>query len=261
VTAEDENGSPAIYFMSHRGPYRLGAGGLQYIGTDVEDVWDTFNAGAANTTCFTVHHAAKHQVWFFLATGSADNTNVRLVFDTRLGRTVSGDAVRKGWAKHDGNGATAYCGSLFANTVGATMSRDLKPYIGRTGAAGLIWKCDSSATDDSGTTFQAYVQSKEYAPAGLGRNVLLREPSLIAKVASGVTITVTGRQDFGLRSDATGTCLLTASGSETHVQKKAEGFQSANLGSIAYRIGDASAVSNQWTLDALFAPFEAGARR
>lgn len=261
VQADDEHGNPAIYFLSHRGPYRLGAQGLQYLGKDNETLWATVNLAPTGVTAHGVYHADKHQVWWWICTAAANNANVRMVFDTKLGRMAEGGAVRRGWAKHTGGGANARCSVMFSNTVAASMSIDLKPYIGQFDANNRIWKCDSTATDDAGTTFQAYVDTKEYAPAGLGRNVKLMEPSLLAEVASGVTLTVTGRIDHGLRSDPTGTALLTASGSETRVQKKIEGFAGADAGSVSFRIGDASAASNGWTADALIVPFEPGANR
>lgn len=257
VLAEDEDGNPALYFLSHRGPYRLGVGGLQYLGNDWETLWATINLAAA-PACHAVYHAAKHQLWWYVAT--AASPNLKMVFDTRLGKRTAGDAVRGGWAKHDGASASAYCSVMFSNTVGATMSRDLKPYIGRT-ANNTVWKCDSTATDDAGTTFQAYVDTKEFAPAGLGSNVSLQEPSVLAVAATGVTLTVTGRVDHGLRADPTGTVLLTASGTETRVQRKAEGFAGAEAGSVAFRIGDSAAASNQWTVDAVIVPFREGSTR
>lgn len=259
IQAEDENGNPCLYFWSHKGPYRLGAFGLQYLGADIEDI--TINLAASAGTVHGVYHADKHQVWWWVATGSSNAPDVRLVFDTKLGVTVAGNAVRKGWTKHTGDGASARCSVLFSNTVGATMSRDLKPYIGQGGAANRIWKCDSTATDDAGTTFQAYVDTKEYLPVGLGQNATLMEPSLLGAVGSGVTITVTGKVDHGLRSDPTGTVSLTAAGSETRVQRKVEGFAGADCGSVSFRIGDSAGISNTWTLDALVVPFKEGANR
>jgi hypothetical protein len=176
---------------------------------------------------------------------------VRIVFDTKLGQTTAGDAVRKGWAKHTGAGCNARCSVMFSNTVSAAMSRDLKPYIGQYDGNNRIWKCDSTATDDAGTTYQAYVDTREYGR--IGANHSLRDGVLIGQVASGVTVTVTARSDFGLEGSATGTALLTAAGSETRTQKRLEGLQTAGVGTFSLRIGDSTAASNQWTVDAVLA--------
>jgi hypothetical protein len=250
VQAEDENGAPCLYFLSHKGPYRIGPNGLQYLGGDNETLWATVTLASTTVVGHGVYHSDKHQVWWWVATGGADPT-IRIVFDTKLGQTTAGDAVRKGWAYHTGAGARARCSVMFSNTVGATMSRDLKPYIGQTDTGNAIWKCDSTATNDAGTNFQAYVDTREYGR--IGANHSLRDGTLIGQVASGVTVTVTARSDFGLEGSATGTALLTAAGSETRTQKRLEGLQTAGVGTFAFRIGDSAAASNQWTVDAVLA--------
>jgi len=138
---------------------------------------------------------------------------------------------------------------MFSTTVAASMSRELKPYIGQVDTNNTIWKCDSTATNDAGTNFQAYVETKEYGRIGAHHG--LRDGVLIGQVASGVTVTVTARSDFGLDGSATGTALLTAAGSETRTQKRLEGLQTAGVGTFALRIGDSAAASNQWTVDAV----------
>jgi hypothetical protein len=57
--------------------------------------------------------------------------------------------------------------------------------------------------------------------------------------------------DFGLSTAQGGTCSLTATGSETRVQRRIEGLQTAGAGVVGFRVGDAAAISNAWTLDAL----------
>ena len=164
-------------------------------------------------------------------------------------------AVRYGWANHDGRATEARCGVLFANTLGATMSRDLKPYVGRigTGVSGaVIWKEDTG-TDDAGTNFQAYAITKAYA-LQQGQNMgVLEDSYLTAETASGVTITLTLNRDFGLET-TTATALLTASASETRVQQKFEGAAISQAGYLQFQVGDASAASNAWVLDSIATP-------
>ncbi len=248
VQAEDERGAPCLYFLSHRGPYRIGPNGMQYLNGDNETLWATVNLAASSAPAHGTYHTDKHQIWWWIATGSNIEPDKRIVFDIALGRVLDEDDVRKGWALHTGSSCAAMCSVMFSNTVGATMSRDLKPYIGRI-SNNAIWKCDSTATDDAGTTFQAYVDTKEYGR--IGTNHSLREGVLIGQVASGVTITVTARSDFGLDGNATGSALLTAAGSETRVQRRLDGLQTAGVGTFALRIGDSAAISNQWTVDAV----------
>jgi hypothetical protein len=261
VIAEDEAGSPCLYWWSHKGPYRLGPSGIQYLGLDVQDLVDTVNLGASNVPVHAVYHAAKHEVWFFVSTGSGNDPDTKLMFDTKLGRSQSDGTVRQGWAKHTGVSAASRCSMLFSNTVGASMSRDYKPYVGRSGANNVIGKCDSSATDDYSTAFQAYVDTKEFlAPGGLDSNLAVNGGFVLGEVASGVTISVTPKTGYGAETITAGTALMTALGTETRIRKKLEGLQTAGAPSVAYRIGDAAAVASGFTIDAVLLEHEDGGR-
>lgn len=41
VSGEDATGNPCLYFLSERGPYRLGTSGVEYIGRNIETTWRT----------------------------------------------------------------------------------------------------------------------------------------------------------------------------------------------------------------------------
>ncbi len=47
------------------------------------------------------------------------------------------------------------------------MTRALKPYKGISSANNTIYKCDTG-TDDAGSAFQAYIDTKPLAPFGRG---------------------------------------------------------------------------------------------
>jgi hypothetical protein len=165
---------------------------------------------------------------------------VKVVFDVLLGRVVEADRVRRGWYKHTGSQAAARCSVMMSNTLGATMSSDLKPYIGRsTGTA--IWKCDTSATDDAGTAFQAYIKTKPVKVAVLGQNVGVGPTHLLAK-ASSATITQTIDRDYGLET-RTSTVSLAAAASETRVLRKFEASAAAGAGTVQFQWGDGSALA------------------
>lgn len=252
VEADDEDGGGALYFWTRKGPYRLGSNGFQYCGADIEDISSIVTLGAT-TLPHGVYHADKHQVWWWLPVSSGNTPTVKVVFDTKAGKTVNIDEVRqqvrRGWYKHDGETAKAYCSVMFSETLGVSMSHKLKPYIGYVTST-AIYECDTNATDDAGTTFRAYVDTKEYGT--VGRNHAIRQGVLIGQVASGVTITVQPISDFGLdTTGAVGTALLTAAASETRVQKRLDALQHAGVGTFRLRIGDAAAIANQWTIDAV----------
>ncbi len=254
VVAEDEVGNPALYFYSHRGPYRIAAGGvLQYCGRDNEDIWNTVNLSATGVAVHAVWYPKIHQIWWHVATGAANDPDVRMVQDVYLGRPDEHGQVRGGWSKHTGDAPSARCSALFSNTLGSAMSIDLKPYVGRSTGTTLL-KCDTSTTNDAGTNFAASVTSRPIqTSADLGVNVGVGNSFLLAKVASGVTITQTLVRDFGLES-RTSTVSLTAAASETRVLRKFEASDLAEAGIVQVTVGDASAASNTWTLDAWVAP-------
>ena len=136
---------------------------------------------------------------------------------------------------------------MFSNTVAASMSRDLKPYIGYSGSANTAWKLDTATTTDAGTAFQAYVITKAYAPGG-PKNCFIHRSYLLAKAASGVTIRQTLTADFGTNStfdDA----LLTPAGSETWVSPRFEDSRLADFNYVQIKWGDSAAVASAWQLD------------
>lgn len=245
---QDESGNPCVYFLDpETGPMRYGSGGLQWCGYDVQNFWSTVNLSATTRVAHGLYDYSTRRCIWWIATGASNDPDTMLVFHTREGVPTPNEGVRKGWAKWTGALGAARTSSLFAETVGATMSRRLKPYAGL--SASLLRAEDSSATDDNGTTFQAYLKSKAWAAGPLSVYKMVGKSYLKALVASGVTITQTFIRNFGDEANRTDTVTLTADGSETRVMKR---FQSAAL-TDAYtfqtQIGDAAAVSNNWLID------------
>lgn len=262
VLGEDGQGRSAVYFLSYQGPYRLGYDGLQYLGRDIEDVWRGFgsfttgvNLAANGIIGHGVYHADKQRVEWCLSTGASNTPVVRLVLYVRQANRVDEFGVRGGWVYHTLDVA-ARQSVMFSNTVGATMSRDLKPYLARSDAT--VVKTDIDATlNDSGTSFQAYVKTRSIVPAEqLGRNFAVRESILIAQPLAGLTLTQTLDRDYGLELQ-TSTVLLTAEATENHVIRKFDGSSNSDMGVVQVQIGDAAAQDGQWHLDALLIPVEA----
>lgn len=255
VTAIDSNGNPAVYWASKIGPMRICLDGQQFLGEDIVDVWDTVNLDAT-IPCHTVYYPALRQVWFYLATGTSMYPNKRVIFDTRFGRVTDISGVRKGWALHEGESTKAYCSCLFSGTVGASMSRKLKPYIGYTTST-AIWKCDTTDLDDAGTAYQAYIDSRSYAPWGLNRKGgMSSEAMLISTPQAGVTLRLTIYRDEGseaLVSDANLTDF-SDSGAAARVFPIFEDSKLADSFSFRCRIGDAQAIASTWNLDGLIIP-------
>lgn len=251
VRAEDKEGNAALYWMSHRGPYRWSINGLEYIGRGIEDyvLGDnaTINLAATKRVAVTSYYADKRQVWFWWATGSSNDPDTLAIYDVVSGgfsRVPTSDAL-----------ANVRCAVQFADTLGAAMSRKLKPYVGQTGGNTRIWKADTG-TDDNGAAFKAYVVTKAVEPGGPGFFGEVSDSILLAKSGSGVTISDMVIPDFDSTRAKTGTCLLTATGSETRVSRRIEdsGF-GEDVSFIQHQIGDAAAVANSWTLDRIVTPF------
>lgn len=255
VTAIDANGNPAVYWWSQTGPFRICADGQQYLGEDVVDLTATVNLDAT-IPCHAVYHKALRQVWFYIATGTSLYPDKKVVFDTLLGRVTQTVGVRLGWSLHSGEATKAYCSCLFSDTVAASMSRKLKPYIGYSGA-NEIWKTDTADASDNGTTFQAYLDSKSYAPWGLGRfGGMVGEAMIIATPSQGVTLQLTIHRNEGAESANSKADLTDLSDSENAAKVFAKFENSKLAGSLTFRcrIGDDQANQNTWSLDGLIVP-------
>jgi hypothetical protein len=177
ILGEDETGNDALYFLSRRGPYRVGINGVQYCGRDVEDVWATVNLNTAVGTdtvppAHGLYHADLHQVWWWVPTGDSPYPNLKLVFDVRQGQFVSTEGVRRGWALHTGASAAAWSSTVYADTVSTPITPDtdslrLKPYIGQVSEATIgeipdgprVWMTDIGTTDNGQPYIAALVSA------------------------------------------------------------------------------------------------------
>jgi hypothetical protein len=255
VTAIDMSGNPSIYWAAQSGMYRIGVNGQEFLGEDCVDIWETVNLDAT-IPCHTVYYRQLRQVWFYIATGSSQYPNKRIVFDTRLGKVTDILGVRNGWSLHEGESTKAYCSCMFSDSVGASMGRKLKPYIGYSGAT-AIWKSDTADGDDAGTLFQAYIDSKSYAPWGLDRmGGLSNEVSVIANPSQGVTIQLTIYRGEGIEASVSTADLTDHSdaASATKVFARFDNSRLADSYSFRCRVGDAQPAQGAWNLDAVIAP-------
>lgn len=257
---EDENGRPATYFMSMRGPYRLGAyGGLEWLGNDVQDITSATDYQLSRAVA--VYHADRKQVWFQIRVGAdAFYTGTRLIFDVSRGQRTAGKGVVGGWSRHVGASTNVYSMVMFSDSVGATMGLPLKPYAAI--ASGLtLWKLDADdETDDAGSTFQAYIDTKPYQLAGPQTRFTVTNPVLLAKAEADVSVRVTMTRDFGLET-STADADLSPADSETRVSYLLEDGRMDDAEYLSFRIGDAAAASTAWTIEQLEMLVHRGARR
>ena len=258
TVGEDETGNAAIYFNSFRGPYRWGLRGIEYIGKVMEDRTIganggvSFNLAATHVVAHTKWYADLRQVVFWWAVTADNDPTEGGIFS--VGRTApifggdNGEPSR--WSRFTGGMGTARCSVLFSNTIGASMSRDLKPYIGSTTAANTFGKT-YTGTQDLGVNYQAYIDTKEYSPWGNDYSGDVTAGQIIAAAQAGVTITVTTIADFGMQSRPD-TVSLTAAGTESRVQPRVGGAMTVgNVQSVHFRVGDSAEANTTWQIDEL----------
>ncbi len=266
VQGEDDHGQECLYFLSQRGPYRIGPGGLEYLGRDIEGTWNTVQQ-APSTPAFGVWHQQKRQVLWWVTTGAASSPNKVLVFHVRHGRRAENGDVRGGWAVFTEGYADALSAAMFANTLGATMSLDLKPYVGQKWTSGLpdgpCIKYDAAGvvTDRGGlaTTYIARVKTKAFAPNGQGGRGAVQHLYVLgtpANRALGVDVV----RDFGDETRS-GTATLPSSAAASRVLVKVEDDACAQDAMYVEIIVDddvTPASSAAWTVDSVGLRVHAG---
>jgi len=261
VQGEDESGFPCLYFLSRRGPYRLGPRGLEYLGRDIEVVWDTVNLAASAIVPFGVWHGEKRQVQWWLSTGVATAPNKKLIFHARYGRRDDTGAVRGGWAVHTEGAADAACAVMFANTIGNPMSLDLKPYVGQKWVTGLpdgpLIKYDADGTTtDRGAVASTYigrVKTAAFAPGGNGYKGRIQQAYVLGTPANRA-LAVDIISDFGAATRSGTAALPAATASETRELVKVEDdARAADAMYIELVVDDdvSPASSAAWAVDAI----------
>ncbi len=269
VEGEDRQGQPVLYFANELGVYRLTTDGdIHWISEGIDDLWKS-TVLSTTATAFTGVSGV-----FSLYHGQRGQLHVCNLSDGSSQLNVVYDVIAEGWTlvRH-ATTTTFACGTmgreLKYNPVDIKQTSTVeKPYVGGLNNSlgqSVIWKFDAeeSSTDGQtvtagptvvpGSTFQGYAKSKPYFPAGLGTNIQTHDAVLLAKAASGVTLTATIDRDFAAETK-TATVVLTAAGSETRVIRRVEESGFGSLGSVQFQIGDASAIANRWVLDALTIP-------
>lgn len=254
----DADGRSVVYFVDAQvGPSILGASGPRAISRGIRDLWDGPNATVNLKATIRVaqclynpNRGNSGQVLFWWATGSANQPDLGCIFD------IEG----QGWSVMDTGGEVRFasCAVMFAKTLGATMSRDLVPYVSHSAANNEILRMNTTDTSDDGTTFQAVLKTKPFL-FNDGNIVSLSTPVLMAEAASGVTLRLRCILDFG-RVTKTSTADLTltseeSAGGATHVFRK---FSDLEVGeqarAVEFEIGDTSAVANAWNISRIFVP-------
>ena len=257
VVGEDDAGNACLYFLSRRGPYRLTVNGLEYLGRDIETTWGTVNLASA-TPPYGVWHQTKRQVQWWVTTGASTPPNKKLVFHARRSQRDEAGNVRGGWANHTDGAADAFCAVMFANTLGATMSLDLKPYVGQQWVTSLPngpcfkYDADGTYTDRAGnvTTYIGRVKTGAFAPGGAGMKGRVTQAYVLGTPANRA-VAVSVISDFGAATRSGTATLPAASVSETRELVKIEDDTRAADSMYVEIVIDDTGSNAAWTVDAI----------
>jgi hypothetical protein len=187
------------------------------------------------------------QVWFWYSSGGND-PNELLIY------TIETGAWSRCPSSLGGNLHKTRCAVMFSTTTGASMSTDLKPYIGSTVTSNLLGKADSGSQDLQGTNYQALVTTKAYQPGGPLRRATISELWLLyTKPSQDATLTWVTIGDHGSSNQKSGTVVLSASADSAHQGVRIGNSNMGGVQYVQYQIGDGSAQDATWTLEALAA--------
>lgn len=249
VLAEDETGAPSLYWPSRRGYYRYGAGGVEYLGKDIEDLWATVNLSA--TYGITAdYHAEAGQIWVFVPTGSDNTPSVLLKFHVELGRRDGRGYVRGGWTRDDGNLAGSASVCMFSSAPASPMGLRLKPYHGKVASGGVVYKADhdSSNRDDNDAvayTAELVTRALEGQP-GLEFGVQRVDVQGVADAS--VTLDVAFRKDFAASNSVAAAAPYLVLDT-TRAQVTVPGLEISECDVVQVRVADQSALNQHWALD------------
>lgn len=265
VEAYDEAGKPALYFLDPKtGPHRIGAQGIEWAGRDIQTIWSTVNKDA-KVPCFGLFYPDKRQVHYWIATGSSDYPNTKIIVHVNEMRSTE-EGARRGWVTVPSTNriANAHCGVMFSSNIDSVAVRNqtLKPFIGKeqwTVSAAtikdLVQLCDTGQTDahTSGDTSSAYtvqVRSKPFFPAGMTNRhgVMAGALLAVADSQSSDTVYVKAIRDFGAETKTSTTTLVPTS-TETDVIKQLDDLSFSELHALQIELGDSATPTNQWKLN------------
>ncbi len=224
VPGEDESGNPCLYFLSERGPYRIGGAGLQYLGGDIETLWSGVNLRPATATSHGVYDPRRGQVrWWVPADSDTVNPvewpTKQIVFHVRLGRPTQAGIVTGGWTVATGAAQAVMASALLPSSL-SNRDYPLIPAAVRVTTGGfypIVWSyVNTGAYDDnvpsgstvSGNTNPTPSFQTKYVTLGLGDKGGVRDVYVTLKpiyptgaaVLGDVTLSATLTRDFGEES-------------------------------------------------------------
>lgn len=252
VEGMDEAGRPCVFFLDPEvGPCRYGANGLQQCGSDIFTTWQTVNVNASTIVCRAVYYPAAKQVHWWIATGSSNTPDLRIVLHTQEARIDEHGNVRRGWALWTGLGAQARAVCLFAENIDAGSARSyvLRPFIAVSSGSTRVHRGDTG-DDDSGTAYTARIVTRPYTLASILNEFGVMAGALLAKAAAGVSVVITAVRDFGLETKSV-TADLTPTAAEDQVIVALDDLSFAELKAVQFEFSDPVSTAARWELNQL----------
>lgn len=261
VEGVDENGSPALFFLDiNVGPCRVDQNGVIHnCGYDIfKTTWRSVNLSAKDAIAHGVHYAGSRQTHWWLATGSSETPTKKIVLQVNHQRPGE-NGLRRGWATwSSGRSVTAYSSCMFADNVndGVARSKRLVPFVGLVETGGdrnLIQRCDTGTTD-SGSSYAATVKTRPFIFGNLLGRFGTLAGVLLAKAATGVTVSLRVIRDFGIEVSSARDCDLTAtSANEDQVIRPLDNFAQVEMRSVQLEFGDLNSNGGAWEVNMIAA--------
>lgn len=268
AVGEDEQGHPTLYFMSFRGPFRYGTMGKQYIGKQVEDftvgnamdslTGKSLKLASTTVTSHVLWYPAKRQVWCWVATTASGNDPFYVLVYT-VGASPSAfyslggiaPAV-SGWSYFDNLIGRSRCSTLFSATLGASMSRDLQPYVGSVTTSDRLGLCDSG-TQDFSTAYAASITTRAERPWGIGFTGTIAGGNLLASAPTSISLTVSPLPEFGRTGGAMSATVVLDAVSPGFLQSYRLGSFSALAEYVQFTVADlgGGSAADAWRLFAI----------
>jgi hypothetical protein len=236
VGGTDQTGVPCVYFLDPNvGLCRSGQRGIEdRLGDPIRVTWRTRNKKATIHPRI-IYYSDLEQVWYSVPTAAATVPDLLFMYESRYGGN---------WF-HNGLPATARAMCLFPNATTDT----LMPVLGTAlTASSYIHEADTG-TQDSGTSYLAYVKTKPYALGQLWQKFGLMAAVVLAR-ASSSTLYVKLIRNFGIETIEKSVSLAASASAEERVIKTLDNASMAELNVVQLQYGDGSSASAQaWSVD------------
>jgi hypothetical protein len=254
VEAINQAGLPSQYFLDPSvGPTRISSNGIQWVGRDIQTFWRTVNINA-KIPCHGIYYSDKRQVHYWLAVGTSEYPNAKLVLHVNETRDTD-EGARRGWVTVGTNDriATAHSSTTFSTNIDTTDARSfpLVPFIGKerwtvgaTPITDYVQQCDTGnkdadTTGDTGSTYYASVTTKPFIFTGLLNHLRVLAAALLLKASTDPDelIFVKAIRDFGSEERKVDTDLLALYGEE-HSVKLLDDLNFSEIYALQIQFGD-----------------------